>query len=189
MMKTNGVLALINVRRAHHWMNLIPSAPASRVRIPSFHMPTNTLSLYRPLSVGLAALYRIEVSNADRPDATKLTVRGPDVHGIMATMALALAKHNCSIIELHAGAYRDADTASYRNHLLGDGIEDIFYVTNYETGKPFGDDELQELGQCLLDALKAPMKVLSTGKPVTLEAFKPSSDDVQITVIPSSEKK
>ena len=39
-----------------------------------------------------------------RIPTTVLTVRGPDVDGVLASMTAALCAHGCSLVELHAGA-------------------------------------------------------------------------------------
>ena len=46
--------------------------------------------------------FTIEASNALRHGATALTVRGPDVDGLLASMTAALAVRGCSLVELHA---------------------------------------------------------------------------------------
>ena len=71
-----------------------------RVRGYTFTTPLSDLSKY----------YYVEVSNAERPDATRITVRGPDVDGILASMTVALAQEGASLKELHA---RYAETNSF----------------------------------------------------------------------------
>ena len=46
--------------------------------------------------------FEVEASNAVRDDATVLTVRGPDVDGLLASMTAALTARGCSLVELHA---------------------------------------------------------------------------------------
>ena len=70
-------------------------------------------------SSSLSKYYCVEVSNADRPDATRITVRGPDVDGILASMTVALAQQGCSLKELHAG-YAHAETISFEKQMGGD---------------------------------------------------------------------
>lgn len=106
--------------------------------------------------------FSIEASNALRHGATALTVRGPDVDGLLASMTAALSVRGCSLVELHAkrshtnlqeeDADLDPDDRS---------IEDTFYVIKRETGLPFDDDELEELARGLLDATRTPMNVNS----------------------------
>lgn len=96
--------------------------------------------------------FTIEASNATRDSATALTVRGPDVDGLMASMTAALAVRGCSIIEIHA-------QRAHPNDADNKDIEDVFYVVKRETGEPFDDDELEELAQGLLDSTRTPMNV------------------------------
>jgi hypothetical protein len=114
-----------------------------------------------PSSPDFSQFYQIEVSNAERTDATKLTVRGPDIDGIMASMTLSLAMQGCSLIELHAK--KAVDTAASHTVLTDDSIEDVFFVVNRQTGTPFSDDALEPLAQALLKSLSTPMNVLSGG--------------------------
>ncbi len=96
--------------------------------------------------------FSIEASNAVRKDATALTVRGPDVDGLMASMTAALSVRGCSLIEIHA-------QRAHPNDLTNNEIEDVFYVVKRDTGKPFDDDELEELAEGLLDSTRTPMNV------------------------------
>ncbi len=96
--------------------------------------------------------FTIEASNAVRENATALTVRGPDVDGLMASMTAALAVRGCSIIEIHA-------QRAHPNDLEDKEIEDVFYVVKRETGNAFDDDELEELAEGLLDSTRTPMNV------------------------------
>ena len=138
----------------------------------------------------LSKYYRVEVSNAARPDATKITVQGPDVDGILASMTVALAQQGCSLKELHAGYANLSETLSYESrNAEGSEIEDIFFVAQHTTGKPFPDDALPELGQSLLKALRKPMPCLSGKKePEALDLGKEQQHDKvdQITVVTSS---
>ena len=150
-----------------------------------------------------SAYYCVEVSNADRPDATKLTVRGPDVAGMLASMTLSLAREGCSVVELHAqtaasaaltGAnLREPDMTSHRTVTGDDQIEDVFYVVHGATGEQFRDHALETLANSLLDSLRTPMNVLSGGgQQAALEKFHRRHDpvpsrDSQITVIKSFE--
>lgn len=106
--------------------------------------------------------FTVEASNALRHGATALTVRGPDVDGLLASMTAALAVRGCSLVELHAKRSRsrlhDQDEDLDPNDRT---IEDVFYVINRETGEPFDDDDLEELARGLLDATRTPMNVNS----------------------------
>jgi hypothetical protein len=107
--------------------------------------------------------YTIEASNAMRESATALTVRGPDVDGLLASMTAALAVRGCSIVEIHAQqvagtAMEDEDDFSSPND--SKMIQDIFYVVNRETGEQFDDEELEELAEALLDSTRQPMNIV-----------------------------
>jgi hypothetical protein len=138
----------------------------------------------------LSKYYRVEVSNAARPDATKITVRGPDVDGILASMTVALAQEGCSLKELHAG-YANAnlsETLSYEHrNEEGSEIEDIFFVAQHTTGKPFPDEALPDLGKTLLKALRKPMACLSgKTKEDDEKDHQQHTKDSQITVVTGS---
>jgi hypothetical protein len=98
--------------------------------------------------------FTIEASNAVRENATTLTVRGPDVDGLMASMTAALAVRGCSILEIHA-------QRAHPNEEQDTEIQDVFSVIKRETGKQFDDDELEPLAQGLLDSTRTPMNVNS----------------------------
>jgi uncharacterized ferredoxin-like protein len=123
--------------------------------------------------------FLVEASNAIRKDATALTVTGPDVDGILASMTAALALRGCSLIELHAKrkvsglsiaeieqdgvvvSQQDADgstTSDIPTALMG--VQDVFYVVDRNTGEPFEDDELHDLAQSLLEATRTPMNAI-----------------------------
>lgn len=62
---------------------------------------SSTLKL-QALSEEQEFAFEVEASNALREDATVLTVRGPDIDGLLASMTAALTAKGCSLIELHA---------------------------------------------------------------------------------------
>jgi hypothetical protein len=98
--------------------------------------------------------FTIEASNAVRDDATALTVQGPDVDGLLASMTAALAVRGCSIVEIHAQRkFPDDETDN--------SVNDVFYVVKRDTAEPFDDDELEELAEGLLDSTRTPMNVNS----------------------------
>jgi len=106
--------------------------------------------------------FTIEASNAKRKDATALTVRGPDVDGLLASMTAALAVRGCSLVELHARrSHTNLEDGSAPVDPEDREIEDVFYVIRRDTGEPFDDDELGELAKGLLDATRTPMNVNS----------------------------
>ena len=125
--------------------------------------------------------FLVEASNAVRKDATALTVTGPDVDGILASMTAALALRGCSLIELHAKRkvaglsiaeieqdgvvtsqlpVDSSTTASSDIPSAPIGVQDVFYVVDRNTGAPFEDDELHDLAQSLLEATRTPMNAL-----------------------------
>jgi hypothetical protein len=68
--------------------------------------------------------FTIEASNAERENATALTVKGPDVDGLLASMTAALSVRNASIVAIHAERahpHDDTDTT----------INDVFYVGKF----------------------------------------------------------
>jgi hypothetical protein len=106
--------------------------------------------------------YTIEASNATRESATALTVRGPDVDGLLASMTAALAIRGCSIVEIHAKqvpvtVMEDPDDSSTNERKM---IQDIFYVVDRETGEQFKDEDLEELAEALLDSTRLPMNIV-----------------------------
>jgi hypothetical protein len=90
--------------------------------------------------------FQVEASN-EIPGVTTLTVRGPDVDGILASMTAALAVQGCSLIELHAKRLNEEDSH----------IHDVFSVVHRDTNERFDDDDLPALAQALLEATKTPM--------------------------------
>lgn len=115
--------------------------------------------------------YRIQVSNAERRDATKLTVQGPDADGILASMTLALTREGCSVVELHAGAAASTSISLKEPDLLssrtvtddGQRIEDVFFVVDRATGQPFGDHQLRTLAEALWQSLQSPLLTVLSG--------------------------
>jgi hypothetical protein len=130
----------------------------------------------------LDGYYHIEASNAlEGVDAdgiptvvyaTKLTVTGPDIDGILASMTVALAVRGCSLVSLHAAKSEDtgfrSSSGSIANAKEGanqgdDRIKDVFYVVDRLTGQPFMDDELYDLAESLLESLRKPMAIMGGG--------------------------
>lgn len=147
--------------------------------------------------------YRIEANNAARHDATQLTVSGPDIDGVLASMTVALAVRGCSLVELHAA--KSIDTPHFHHVVHDDGsaddvpmIHDVFCVVERATGKPFGDDDLEPLAKSLLEALKTPMNLVGVGgiglgdggessSPLPSLPPTPSPDEEQIKIVKSTE--
>jgi hypothetical protein len=157
----------------------------------------------------LSSYFHIEASNAARADATQLTVSGPDIDGMLASMTVALAVRGCSLMELHAGKMNfDGSMAHAHHHTqqnkesLDYSVKDVFCVTDRSTGKPFEDHELAALAGSLLESLKTPMNVLvssdnNKGAMTELQNLTKQQDnhrsilslEDQITIIPSTSSK
>ena len=88
--------------------------------------------------------YHIDVSNADRNDATVLTIRGPNVDGVLASLTSTLAASGFSLVELIAKQTDDDNS-----------IEDVFIVTKHGVRVP--DGELDGLATALLNATRSPL--------------------------------
>lgn len=143
-------------------------------------------------SSDLSIHYHIEVSNAHNPKATQLTVIGPDVDGILASMTVALAVQGCNLIELYAGKNEDGSIS--RSNSSASQIKDIFLVVDRSTGTQFRDEQLKPLASSLLESLKTPIHTLSlTGAKVSLKEMEQNLEghgfaelEDQITVLPST---
>jgi len=101
--------------------------------------------------------FEVEANNCERPDATILRVRGPDVDGLLASTTSALTACGCSLIELHASPRENGCSGS------GCAIEDVFVVRPRGGGpkKQVDDDMLDELARSLLAATKDPLLAYS----------------------------
>jgi Transmembrane protein 65 len=121
--------------------------------------------------------FLVEASNAERKDVTVLTVTGPDVDGILASMTAALALRGCSLVELHAkgkpssaSGTPESDDSPGNGTIIATaddlvpetplGVKDVFYVVDRRTGQPFEDDELHDLAESLLEATRTPMNAI-----------------------------
>jgi hypothetical protein len=94
----------------------------------------------------------IDVSNKKRRDATTVTVKGPDVDGLLASLTAAISAQGLSLVELHANP---------RTPESSDVVEDVFIL---RPRGPFAahahqidDHDLEELGRALLAACKDPL--------------------------------
>ena len=104
--------------------------------------------------------YHIEVSNVARKGLTQLTITGPGVPGLIASMTATLAIHGGSIKELHA-----ADSLKESGFPAEEGqIRDVITVYNYRTKKQFEDDELESLAEAVLESTRSPMTAVSIVK-------------------------
>ena len=90
--------------------------------------------------------FQVEASNTKRKDATILTVRGPDVDGLLASMTAALTSSGCTLVELHA------------NSPAAGVIEDVFVVKPRGRARGQMDDgDLDDLARKLLAASRDPL--------------------------------
>jgi hypothetical protein len=103
--------------------------------------------------------FSIEASNAVREDATILTVRGPDMDGLLASMTAALTARGVSLKELHAARRPITADDNVDASTSEEMIEDVFVVVQSGTKKQVPDDELDDLAQALLEATFAPVNV------------------------------
>jgi hypothetical protein len=108
---------------------------------------SSTMKL-QALNEGQDFEFTVEASNAVRPDATALTVEGPDVDGVLASMTTALTKQGCSIIEISA------------KRVPGKGIKDTFFVVDNASGVPYEDDQLEIVARSLLESTRTPLRSL-----------------------------
>lgn len=145
------------------------------------HDRASTLKL-QAMSEEQEFAFEVEASNAVRDDATVLTVRGPDVDGVLASMTSALAGMNCSLVELNA-------RRGPENTSKGHAIEDVFILTKRGSDDKIPDDELDELALALLEGMfvtkcvnhRAVLKNYShvlfpfINKPRTLRSIRPRS--------------
>lgn len=112
---------------------------------------SSTLKL-KALNEGQQFEFEIEASNAIRPDATVLKVRGPDADGLLASMTAALSVSGCSIVEIQAKQDKGSDGT-------GNMIIDEFHVVSKVTGEQFDDDDIEALAKQLLDSTRTPMNL------------------------------
>mmetsp|Transcript_5469 Transcript_5469/g.17625 ORF Transcript_5469/g.17625 Transcript_5469/m.17625 type:complete len:204 (-) Transcript_5469:169-780(-) len=93
--------------------------------------------------------FEVHADNTARPDATTLTVRGPDIDGVLASMTAALASAGCRVVEMHA---RSSSLDERR-------VEDTFVVQSL--GRQVDDDALEEVSARVLAATKDPLQARS----------------------------
>ena len=106
--------------------------------------------------------FEVECSNKVRKDATAITVRGPDVDGILASMTAALSASGYSVLELRGTHHRVSDDGGSEDSgifaLGNDGTyEDTFIVRPRGSTAQVPDDDLEELGHTILAACKDPL--------------------------------
>jgi len=120
---------------------------------------SSTMKL-QALNEGQEFEFTVEVSNTVRPDATSLTVEGPDVDGVLASMTTALAKHGCSIVEISAKRVPAKSGEGNVSYAKGTAIKDTFFVVDSATGEPFEDDQLEIVARTLLESTRTPLRSL-----------------------------
>ena len=102
--------------------------------------------------------FDVEISNNVRDDATVLTVKGPDLDGILASVTAALTLNGCSLLEVEAHSNNNASTTSSTSTSDVDGshnehfIEDTFVIVDQETKGKLKDEDLEELCKIILNA-------------------------------------
>ena len=106
--------------------------------------------------------FEVECSNKVRNDATAITVRGPDVDGILASMTAALSASGFSVLELRGTHHKVRDDGGTDENSLftmsNDGTyEDTFIVRPRGSTAQVPDDDLEELGHTILAACKDPL--------------------------------
>ena len=94
--------------------------------------------------------YEIKASNRlpakDKQPATTLTIRGPDVDGLLASVVTVLAEEGCSLVELNAKPRE------------GNGsIDDVFVIRRQGAAIP--NEDLEDLAKKLFKATKSPLSV------------------------------
>lgn len=98
--------------------------------------------------------FEVEASNRVRSDATAITVKGPDVDGVLASMTAALSAAGYSVVELHAQRRHEA---ADETRFTEGTYEDIFIVRPRGSKDKVPDDELEDLAHTVLAACKDPL--------------------------------
>jgi len=146
--------------------------------------PNNATKPQRPF-------YHIEVSNVARQGVTQIVVSGPGTLGLLASMCVTLATRGGSIKELYAADSLKERGFTYSGPYIAKPIRDIITCVDYQTGKAFRDDQLQDIANAILDSTRAPMKVVNAVKQEMTKILDASNEDTheydrgEITVIPS----
>jgi len=89
--------------------------------------------------------FEVEASNDVRDDATVITVKGPDVDGVLASLTATLTLHKCSLLEVNAHK-KSGSVDGF------DMIEDVFVIIDQSTKKKLKDEDLEDLCASLLSA-------------------------------------
>jgi len=148
---------LPGVRRAHVFANLVGVVLGCAFGLVNFlFIDTDqaTLMKLEALADDAEFAYEILASNKVRPDATVITVKGPDISGILASMTTAMSESNYDLVEVRAttsGRRNDDDTSK-------SWIDDVMVVRKGKCQVP--NDELDGLAQLLLEATRSPINLL-----------------------------
>lgn len=89
--------------------------------------------------------FTVDADNTSRDDATVCTVEGPDVAGLLASLAAAIGNEGFDMIEVRAAAGDAPDT-----------VHNVFVVTAKGGGR-VPDDAVDELARILLHAAQDPL--------------------------------
>jgi hypothetical protein len=105
--------------------------------------------------------FEIDVSNQKRRDATTVTVTGPDVDGVLASLTAAITSSGYSLVELRAASRDHNDPANHGTHI----VEDVFVLRPRGGGQSssgqIDDRDLEKVGQVLLAACRDPLSAHS----------------------------
>lgn len=84
--------------------------------------------------------FSIHMSNGERDNATAITVEGPDVPMLIASLTAVLASHSCDVSDFRGGLDQERRGR----------VRDVFYVTR--GGEQLDQAELEPLARAILDA-------------------------------------
>ena len=95
-----------------------------------------------------AAEFEIDASNAIRPDATVVTLKGPDRDGLLAAVVNALKEQDMGLLEL--SAHTTSQKLCY--NCDNGSVDDTFVVQTTPGRQPVADDQLAHLEEVLREA-------------------------------------
>ena len=115
--------------------------------------------------------FEVEVDNERHPGYTTVTVRGPDVDGVLASITAAIASAGCSVVELtaenrdkakrgDAADSEDGGIATIVDNLVQPNrmyFEDVFLIKDRATQQAIGNDDLDGVARSVLAAVKDPL--------------------------------
>ena len=115
--------------------------------------------------------FEVEVDNERHPGYTTVTVRGPDVDGVLASITAAIASAGCSVVELtaenrdkakrgDAADSEDGGIATMVDNLVQPNrmyFEDVFLIKDRATQQAIGNDDLDGVARSVLAAVKDPL--------------------------------